>query len=181
MCGRLAGPTRDPVRLRRYLRAIAANTAGIVTDHTMQVTAEVNRATGLAYDTALETLFVTERLPAYASNRLDRLTKAPKRHFVVAQIRPELPVAALNPHLFHLRNSDGRHEMDLLVERADGSVIAFEIKATAAPGPGDAVHLQWLRARLGDRLVAAVVLHTGPRAFTLLPGILALPICTIWG
>jgi len=60
------------------------------------------------------------------------------------------------------------------------SVLAIEIKATAAPKPDDAKHLQWLRGPLGDRFLAGAVLHTGPRPFTLGDRVFALPICTLW-
>jgi hypothetical protein len=33
---------------------------------------------------------------------------------------------------------------------------------------------------LGDRFVAGVVLHTGPRVYTLGERIIAVPICTLW-
>ncbi|MBL8944098.1 MAG: hypothetical protein JNK45_13160, partial [Myxococcales bacterium] len=49
-----------------------------------------------------------------------------------------------------------------------------------APGPDAAKHLAWLRDELGDRFVAGVVLHTGPRAFALGERIIAAPICTLW-
>lgn len=100
--------------------------------------------------------------------------------FVVSQIRPEAELSPLRPRLYHLREKDGRHEIDLLAEMAGGDVIAIEIKATAAPTSSDARHLAWLRDRLGPRFLAGAVLHTGPRPFTLDERILALPICTLW-
>ena len=60
-------------------------------------------------------------------------------------------------------------------------MIGVEVKADAAPGRRAARHLAWLRDRLGDRFVAGVVLHTGPRVFTLDERIVAAPISSIWG
>jgi hypothetical protein len=68
----------------------------------------------------------------------------------------------------------------VLAEFADGRVVAFEIKADAAPAPDAARHLRWLRDALGPRFVAGVALHTGPRAYRFPDGILALPICAFW-
>jgi hypothetical protein len=45
---------------------------------------------------------------------------------------------------------------------------------------GAARHLAWLRDEFGDRFVAGVVLHTGPRAYELGDRLLAVPICTLW-
>lgn len=53
--------------------------------------------------------------------------------FVLSQIRPEAQLSPLRPRLHHLREKDGRHEIDLLAELAGGDVIAIEIKASASP------------------------------------------------
>jgi uncharacterized protein len=100
--------------------------------------------------------------------------------FVVSQIRPEAELGPQRARLHHLREKDGRHEIDLLAEVAGGDVIALEIKATAAPGSDDARHLAWLRDQLGQRFLAGAVLHTGPRPFVLSERIFALPICSLW-
>lgn len=100
--------------------------------------------------------------------------------FVLSQMRGELPVTQANPRLFHLRTQEGRHEVDLIAELAGGGVIGVEVKASAAPKPDSAHHLRWLREKLGERFVAGVVLHTGPRAFKIDEKIVAAPICTLW-
>ena len=101
--------------------------------------------------------------------------------FVVAQIRPEVELSPSRPRLHHLRARDGGHEVDLIAELPANSVVAIEIKATAAPKASDARHLIWMRDRLGERFLAGAVLHTGPRPFRLAERIFALPICTLWG
>ncbi|HEY7201451.1 MAG TPA: DUF4143 domain-containing protein, partial [Candidatus Dormibacteraeota bacterium] len=100
--------------------------------------------------------------------------------FVASQIRPELSLGRRRPRLYHLREKDGRREIDLVAELAAGDVVAIEVKATAAPGPDDARHLAWLRDTLDDRFLAGAVLHTGPRKYRLGERIHALPICTLW-
>ena len=100
--------------------------------------------------------------------------------FVAAQLRPELAVSAARPRLFHLREKNGRHEVDLLAELGGDRVLAIEVKATAAPKRSDASHLEWMRDHLGQRFVAGVVFHTGPSAFTLAEQITALPIAALW-
>jgi hypothetical protein len=208
----LVGAVRDPMRLRHYLRAIAASTAGTPTLKTLTDAAGVERPTASAYDSLLERLLVTERLPAWSSNQLNRIIRLPKRHlidpafmgpllgadaravlrdgdllgrlldsFVVAQLRAECTVSELSPHLFHLRDANGRHEVDVLIEFGDGRVIAVEVKADAAPGPDAAKHLRWLRDTIGNQFALGLVLHTGPRPFRLDESIAALPICALWG
>lgn len=75
-------PRRDPELLRRYLSVLAVNTAGIVADATLCSAAGVNSKTALAYQGLLQRMFVLDLMPAWFSNRLKRLTKAPKRHLV---------------------------------------------------------------------------------------------------
>jgi predicted AAA+ superfamily ATPase len=84
--------------------------------------------------------------------------------FVVAQLRPEVAVSTSRPRLYHLREKNGRREIDLLAELAADRVVAVEVKATAAPSASDARHLAWLRDEIGERFVAGIVLHTAAAA-----------------
>jgi hypothetical protein len=101
--------------------------------------------------------------------------------FVVSQIRPELEYSPDRPRLFHLREKEGRREIDLLAELAATDVVAIEVKATAAPSSREARHLHWLRETLGPKFVAGAVFHTGPQVFSLGERVLAVPICALWG
>lgn len=101
--------------------------------------------------------------------------------FVLAQLRAELPVTAARPRLYHVRQQQGRFEVDLLAELAGGGLVGIEVKATAAPGPAEARHLAGLRDRYPDTFVAGVVLHTGPRAYGLGDRLAAVPISALWG
>lgn len=100
--------------------------------------------------------------------------------FVAAQLRAEADVAQHRARLYHLRQEQGRHEIDLLAEVGAERVIGIEVKATSAPDSSSAAHLAWLRDRLADRFVAGVVLHTGPATFNLGDRITAAPISTLW-
>jgi predicted AAA+ superfamily ATPase len=101
--------------------------------------------------------------------------------FVMAQLRLETQLGANPPTLYHLRDRDGRREIDDGAELAAGDVVALEIKSTAAPTARDARHIEWLRDALGERFRGGAVLHTGRRPFRLTEHVLALPICSIWG
>jgi len=102
--------------------------------------------------------------------------------FVVAQLRAEAAVSATRPRLYHLRTEQGRHEVDLVVELAGERLIGIEVKAGAAPSArNEGKHLLWLRDQSGDRFVAGVVFHTGPRLYELDENIIAAPISVLWG
>ena len=100
--------------------------------------------------------------------------------FVTNQLRAEADIDPARPRLYHLRDRDGRHEVDLIADMGARGIIAIEIKAHSAPKPSHARHLAWLRDKLGDRFKAGVVLHTGPARIPLGDRIEALPISTLW-
>lgn len=101
--------------------------------------------------------------------------------FVAAQLRAECASSDARPRLYHLREEHGRREVDVLAEIGGRDLLAFEVKADAAPSRDAARHLTWLRDRLGDRFAGGVVLHTGPRPYGLGERIVAAPICALWG
>ena len=202
---------RDPVRLRRYFEVLALNSAGVATEQTLITAASIDRRTASAYERLLANLLVIDHLPAWTSNRLQRLMVAPKRYivdpgllgaalaldsaavmrdanllgrvletFVVAQVRAELIADEPPPRLYHLRQQQGRQEIDVIAEVGAGRIVAIEVKAHAAPTLAAARHMVWLRDRIGDRFIAGVVLHTGPRSFVLDHNIVAAPISTLW-
>ncbi|MGH8936375.1 MAG: ATP-binding protein [Acidimicrobiia bacterium] len=100
--------------------------------------------------------------------------------FVVAQLRAEATVAEARPRMYHLRQEDGRHEVDIVAEIRGGAVIGIEVKASSAPTADAARHLAWLRDHLGDTFIAGAVLHTGPATYSLGEKLVAAPICTLW-
>jgi predicted AAA+ superfamily ATPase len=100
--------------------------------------------------------------------------------FVTSQLRASLATSRSRARLYHLRDQQGRHEIDLLGELGGQRVVGVEIKADAAPQPDAGNHLGWLRDRIGERFVAGVVLHTGTRTYPLTDGVVAAPIATLW-
>ena len=100
--------------------------------------------------------------------------------FVANQLRAECTIAESAPTIHHLRQADGRREVDLILEGPAGRIVAIEIKASAAVDLEAARHLIWLRDELGDQFACGVVFHTGPLAFRLEERVWALPIAAIW-
>lgn len=78
------GQTKDPVKLRRYLTALALHNAGLPTDAALYQAAGINAKTAAAYDQLLVNLYAVDIVPAWAltGNRLKALVKAPKGYLV---------------------------------------------------------------------------------------------------
>jgi len=75
----------------------------------------------------------------------------------------------------HLRTHRGDHEVDLIVERGDHRVLAIEVKLAHTVRDDDVRHLRWLRDRLGDELLDAIVITTGSDAYRRADGIGIVP------
>jgi len=75
----------------------------------------------------------------------------------------------------HLRLRGGDHEVDLVVERGDGKVVAIEVKLAGTVTDADVKHLHWLRETLGDDVLDAVVVTSGADAYRRRDGIAVVP------
>ena len=58
-----------------------------------------------------------------------------------------------------------RHEIDLVLVRDDGKVLAVEVKLAATVEDRDIAHLRWLADHLRVDLLDAVIINTGPNAY----------------
>lgn len=75
----------------------------------------------------------------------------------------------------HFRTHRGTHEIDLVIEREDGRVLAVEVKLGATPDASSVRHLDWLAGEIGDDLLDRVVITTGPEAYRRADGIAVIP------
>jgi len=75
----------------------------------------------------------------------------------------------------HLRMYRGDREIDLIVERSDRKVVAIEVKLSGEVSDVDVRHLLWLKDRIGDDLLDAVVITTGPSAYRRRDGVAVIP------
>ena len=80
----------------------------------------------------------------------------------------------LGARVTHLRQQDGRHEVDIIVEK-DGEYVAIEVKLASTVKDEDVKHLHWLKAQLRDALVDTVVVTTGPFAYRRHDGVAVVP------
>ncbi|GAA3350840.1 DUF4143 domain-containing protein [Amorphoplanes nipponensis] len=96
---------------------------------------------------------------------------------VTLSVRVYAQVAEATVH--HLRTWDSRHEVDLIIQRADQRVVALEVKLSPSVSDDDVRHLTWLRRQLGDDLLDAAVITTGSEAYRRADGIAVIPLCLL--
>jgi len=99
--------------------------------------------------------------------------------FVVAEVMKQLSWMDDITGLGHWRTHDGA-EVDLIIERRDGAIVAIEVKAATRVTTRDLTGLRAIRDALGDAFVAGVVLNTGPQAYRADDRIQVLPIDRLW-
>jgi predicted AAA+ superfamily ATPase len=75
----------------------------------------------------------------------------------------------------HLRTASGDHEVDLIVERDDGRIVAVEVKLVAVPDDRDVRHLHWLKERLGAEVLDMAVVTAGRYAYRREDGVAVVP------
>lgn len=158
----------------------------------------------------LETVFLVHRLPAWSRNLGQRLVKAPKLHlvdtglachligadarrlseertllgrlfesFVVGELRKQVSWSDPRTALYHYRTSTGL-EVDVVVEKPDGSVAAIEVKASATVAAADFAALKALRDRLGQQFRAGVVLYLGDQLVPFGDRLWLVPVPALW-
>ncbi len=87
-----------------------------------------------------------------------------------------VPAQAAEANVGHLRTRNGDHEIDLVVVRDDGKVLAIEVKLATTVDDRDTTHLHWLAGHLGDALLDAIIVNTGPNAYRRPDGIGVVPL-----
>ena len=124
--------------------------------------------------------------PPLAARLLDRnentLLSARGRHLLgplfesLATLTLRVAAEALRAKVFHLRTQGGEHEVDLIVEGADGELLAVEIKLAQNIVDSDVKHLVWLREQFPDRQVRLLAINTGARAYRRADGVYVVPL-----
>ena len=129
---------------------------------------------------------VAARLLRLTGSKLEQLDPAALTQFghlletfVVAEVLKQVSWLDGIAGVGHWRTHDG-HEVDIVVERDDGAIIAIEVKASGRAGGDGLRGLRQLRAACGDAFVAGVALHLGPSAYAVEDRVLAAPVDRLW-
>ena len=196
--------------LPNLLKLLAARASGLLNLADVGRDAGLPHTTLARYLALLETVFLVHRLPAWSVNLGKRLVKAPKLHlvdsglachlvgadarrlgddrsllgrlletFVVGELRKQLSWTDPHMALYHFRTAAGS-EVDVVLEKTDGSMAGVEVKAAATVAASDFAPLQELRDQLGKRFRAGVVLYQGERVVPFGDKLWLAPLPLLW-
>jgi predicted AAA+ superfamily ATPase len=99
--------------------------------------------------------------------------------YVVGELRKQLSWTDPQTVLYHFRTANGS-EVDVVLEKPDGSVAAVEIKASATVGISDFSALKALRDQLGKQFRAGVVLYLGDQVVPFGDKLWLVPVPALW-
>jgi uncharacterized protein len=201
---------RHPGALPRLYRLVAQQTSGVIGRGALGEQLGLAPATARAYLDLLMSVHLVRELPSWTVGVSAKVGRRPKIHvadtglgaasisldagrlatgalgglflesFVLAELAKQAALVDEPLTVAHFRDRSGA-EVDVVVERADGRVLAFEVKSATAVNEADTKGLRFLRDRLGDRFVAGIVLHTGPLTARLGKRTWAAPVAALWG
>ncbi len=203
--------TIDQLEKLPLLVRLLAEQSGQLSNHANIASAlQISRATVGRYIATLERMFLIDTLPPWFSNRMSRLIKTPKHHFLdsgllsaLRQFSPVPPQA--DPDRFgpllesfvgaELRKligwSDTRvtlshfrtkdgDEVDFVLEDQRGRIVGIEVKASATLRRGDFSGLRKLEAAAGDKFVRGLVLHDHDSLRPVSEKISGVPVSVLW-
>ena len=99
--------------------------------------------------------------------------------FVTMELARQLTWSHTRAELSHYRTRDGV-EIDIVLEDRRRRVVAIEVKAGATVRAEDFNGIRHLASRIGDDLIAGIVLYTGDRTLSFGDRFRAVPIGALW-
>ncbi|MEV6299630.1 ATP-binding protein [Actinoplanes sp. NPDC051861] len=197
-------------QLRALVRLLAARSAGLIAAGALESELGLSRPTIARYLRILEEVFLIKRIPGWSRNLGSRVTQAPKLVFVDSGIasqqlsvdthrllRPGEPLGPLLEgfviselarqatwseqlvDIFHYRDHN-KVEVDVILENRRRQVVAIEVKASSTVRSDDFRGLRRIGERLGDDLIAGIVLYTGTSTLPFGEKMRAVPVSALW-
>lgn len=196
--------------LPNLLRLLASRVGGLLNTSELSRTTQIANTTLHRYLQLLETLFITNFLPAWSKNFGKRLTKSPKVYLNDCGILSYL-LGANRKRLFENSNLLGMIlenfvlgelqkqatwstekvslyymrtqtgvEVDIMLENFEGKVVAIEVKATESINGDHFKHLKAVQSALGEKFLRGFVFYTGGRSLPFGKELYALPVSSLW-
>ncbi len=197
-------------QLPRLLRVLAAMSGQLCNFTEVGGQVGLDSKTAAKYLAIFERMFLLRRVAPWSANRLSRIVKTPKAHFldsglmssltgltdaVVARDRTRFG-PALESHVFGellklaswsdddydvlTYRDKDQVEVDFVVENRASHVVGVEVKAAASVSRDDFAGLRRLATLAGQKFAAGVVLYDGVETLPVGVDLWAVPISTLW-
>ena len=197
-------------RLPRLLQILAEHAGQLVNNTSFGAALGLSSVTTQKYVAILDRLFLIRTLAPWSSNRLSRLIKTPKLHFLdsglLAALREDeeqalrqdrsrlgavlesfvvselLKLASWSERRVSLSHfrTKDQDEVDVVIEDRRGRIVGIEVKTSATVRPQDFRGLRQLQEAVGDRFVRGLVLHDHDRVTPFGEKLQAAPLSVLW-
>jgi hypothetical protein len=197
-------------RLPRLLNVLAEHAGQLVNHSSFGAALGLSSVTAQKYLSILERLFLVQTVPPWSTNRLSRLVKTPKLHFLdtglLAALRdvgeeelrsdrtgfgPLLESFVVSEVLklatwsgVRVRLSHFRTknqaEVDLVLEDRRGRIVGVEVKASATVRAGDFAGLRRLQDAVGPKFIRGLVLYDHDAVVPFGEKLHAAPVSHLW-
>lgn len=197
-------------RLPRLLDVLAEHAGQLVNHSSFGAALGLSSVTAQKYVSILERLFLIRTLPPWSNNRLSRLIKTPKLHFLdtglLATLREDaadalrdnrnrlgalfesfvvselLKLASWSDRRFSFTHyrTKDQDEVDVVIEDRRGRIVGIQVKASATVKAEDFRGLRQLQDAVGDRFVRGLVLHDHDRITPFGEKLQAAPLSLLW-
>lgn len=197
-------------RLPRLLDVLAEHAGQLVNHSSFGAALGLSSVTAQKYVAILERLFLVRTLVPWSNNRLSRLIKTPKLHFLdtglLATLREDeaealqenrarfgallesfvvselLKLASWSERRvsFSHYRTKDQDEVDVVIEDRRGRIIGIEVKASATVRAQDFRGLRQLQQAVGDRFVRGLLLHDHDRVTPFGEKLQAAPLSALW-
>ncbi|MBY3239440.1 ATP-binding protein [Rhizobium laguerreae] len=197
-------------RLPRLLDVLAEHSGQLVNHSSFGSALGLSSVTAQKYVAILERLFLVRTIAPWSNNRLSRLVKTPKLHFVdtglLASLREDdletlrrdrtrfgallesfvvselLKLASWSERrlTFSHYRTKDQDEVDVVIEDRRGRIVGIEVKASATVKSDDFKGLRQLQEAVGERFIRGLVLHDHDRVTPFGEKLHAAPLSILW-
>lgn len=194
----------------KLLRVLSQHAGGLVNYSGIGAPLGIGHVTAQKYSDVLERLFLVRTLPPWYSNKLKRLVKTPKLHFLdsgllaalqnlsVARLQADrmafgalletfvlaelLKIASWSGERLEFFHFRDRYdnEVDIVIEDPQGNVVGIEVKAAATVTPADFSGMHKLAEACGKRFKVGLVLYDHDTVVPFGERLFAVPISALW-
>jgi uncharacterized protein len=101
-------------------------------------------------------------------------------NFVFMELVKQISWSETRPHIYHFRTADSKHEVDFVLESADGRIVGVECKASASVDQSSFKGLRVLAEQAGRKFHHGIVLYTGTNVLAFDDNLTAMPVSSLW-